>query len=70
MVRTEYCRRYIDDLNLRMGAYDLEATPNGVEGNLFAHIDYHSVIILLKRVKFSKIENSIIRWKRLYRKMV
>ena len=30
-----YCSRHMDGLNLRMGAYDLEATPNGVDGNIF-----------------------------------
>lgn len=33
--RTDYCRRYMDDLNLRIGAYDLEATPNGVDEGMF-----------------------------------
>ena len=58
--RTEYCRRYIDDLDLRIGAYDLEATPNGVEENMFRayrlsfcyNIVKKNEIVKLKTVSF------------------
>ena len=67
--RTEYCRRYMDDLNLRIGAYDLEATPNGVEGDLFKayrlsfcyNIVEGDEIVRLKTVSFGG-ENCIEKW--------
>ena len=55
--RTEYCRRYMDDLNLKIGAYDLEATPNGVEENMFrAYRLSFSYNILDKKHKFERIK--------------
>ena len=67
--RTEYCRRYMDDLNLRMGAYDLEATPNGVEGNLFKAYRLSFSYNIVKAGKFIRIktisfggEDCILKW--------
>ena len=31
----EYCKRFIEPINHKIAAYDLEATPNGVEGGMF-----------------------------------
>ena len=67
--RTEYCRRYMDDLNLRMGAYDLEATPNGVEGDLFKAYRLSFAYNIVEAGKFIRIktisfggEDCIIKW--------
>jgi hypothetical protein len=67
--RTEYCRRYMDDLNLRIGAYDLEATPNGVEGDLFKAYRLSFAYNIVKAGKFIKIktisfggEDCILKW--------
>lgn len=34
-LKAGYCNRFMCGLNLRIGAYDLEATPNGVSGDIF-----------------------------------
>lgn len=34
-LQNDYCKRHMNGLNIRMGAYDLEATPNGVDDNIF-----------------------------------
>ena len=31
----DYCKRFIEDINHKIAAYDLEATPNGVEEGMF-----------------------------------
>ena len=56
-----YCKRHMDGLNIRMAAYDLEATPNGVDGNVFTSyrlsfaynvIDKNANFVRIKTVSF------------------
>jgi hypothetical protein len=54
--RTEYCKRYMDDRNIRIGAYDLEATPNGVDGDMFRAYRLSFCYNIVKKNKVQRIK--------------
>lgn len=54
--RTEYCRKCMNDRDIRIGAYDLEATPNGVEGDMFRAYRLSFAYNVVEKNKFKRIK--------------